>query len=209
MANGDLKFVAGACKKGKLVNLRSFDMENDLPIVQPNINIEEINQFLKTSGPLTLEQEKKHFEKVLSSSNDVIFSIIDKTDSKFIGLVGLHEINWRTRMATTGMVIFFPEFWGKGFGMDAMMLVMDYAFNRLNLHRLNSSVIAFNERSAGCLLKCGYKEEGRIREYHFRHGQYYDQIVFGALQKDFKPVWDEYSKDLPKAKDIIEIRGKN
>lgn len=186
--------VKGICKTGKLVHLRAFDMENDLPIIQNYINHEEVNQFLKVHGPLTIEQEKKHFEATLVSQNNYIFSIVEKSTGKFIGLIGLHQIDWKNRMATTGSVIFYKEYWKKGFGTDAKMLLLDFAFNRLNLYRINSSVIAFNERSAGCLINCGYVEEGRRRNYHFRNGQYHDQILFGILNSEFKEVLDKYNQ---------------
>lgn len=190
------KAVKAICKTGRLVYLRPINIETDLPIIQDHINREEVNQFLKVHGPLTMEQELAHFETQSKDPNVITFAIVDKKTGKFIGQVGLSEINWKTRMATTGSVIYFSKYWGKGYGADAKMLLLDFAFNRLNLHRINSSVIAFNERSAGCLKKCGYKEEGRRRQYHFRNGRYYDQIIFGILQSEFPKVSEKYGKDV-------------
>ncbi len=61
--------------------------------------------------------------------------------------MGIHRINWKDRTATTGAVIGEKAYWDKGYGSEAKMLVLDYAFNMLNLRKICSQVLAFNKRS--------------------------------------------------------------
>jgi RimJ/RimL family protein N-acetyltransferase len=66
-----------------------------------------------------------------------------------------------------------------------MQLLIDYAFNTLNLHRLELSVYSFNVRAIKCYRKLGFKEEGRSREAFFGHGQYHDILQMGLLEGEW------------------------
>ena len=88
---------------------------------------------------------------------------------------------------------------GKGLGVDAVMATMRYAFDELNLMRLDGSMIEYNERSiaAYCGPKLGWKQEGRKRDYFFRKGRFWDQIIVGVTRSDYNQVlsttnyWDD------------------
>ncbi len=184
------------CMEGIKTVLRPVNPETDFELLWPAVNDVSISQFILARPPITAASEREYLENLGKDGKDIVFAICEKSSQNFLGLMGLYNINWQTRIATTGALIANKEFWGKGYGYDAKMQVLHYAFHFLNLHRIDSSVVAFNKRSAGCLLKCGYKEEGVRREYHFRHGKYFDQILFGILRRDFDPIWKRYSKDL-------------
>lgn len=108
--------------------------------------------------------------------------------------MGLHQINWKDRIATTGALIGEKEYWSKGYGTDAKMILLDHAFNTLNLHKICSAVIAYNKRSLDYSLHCGYKIEGTRREHFFRKGKYWDFIELGLLKKEWLPIWRKYKK---------------
>jgi RimJ/RimL family protein N-acetyltransferase len=87
---------------------------------------------------------------------------------------------------------------GKGYGTDTIMAVMRYAFEELGLERLDGSMIEYNEASLAVYVKkCGWKIEGRQRNYYFRNNRYWDKIVVGVTRGDYAELvaehhyWDE------------------
>lgn len=176
--------------------LRPVNVDHDLPFCLKWINDESINRFLKAKYPITEQAEREFLESIGKNPNQIIFAIDTLETGEFIGLMSLNNIDWTSGVATTGSIIGNKDYWGQGYGTDAKMLLLHHAFHRRNLRRINSSTIAFNKRSAGCLLKCGYKEEGVRKSYYYRDGKYWDQILFRVFRGEFEVLWKEYAKKL-------------
>jgi len=185
---------------GKKVNLRPFT-KNDVPIVTRWINDPEVREFISTVFPQTEKQEDEWFNRLGSSDKDVVLCIETKEGAP-IGIMGIHKINWVHRTCETGAIIGEKEYWGKGYGTDAKMYLLCYIFHTLNLHRVGSSVIEFNERSLNYSLHCGYQIEGRKRQHIFRKGKYWDLIDLGLLYEDWKPVWQKFEKETKGETDV-------
>lgn len=73
----------------------------------------------------------------------------------------------------------------KGYGTEAIQLILDYGFNYLNLNNIKLDVLSFNERAIACYKKCGFKEYGRRRKSEFINGKYYDRISMDILKEEF------------------------
>jgi len=172
--------------KGKRVVLRPINKETDLPSIIRWINDPEVRRFIAAYLPSPREAEEQWVDG-LTNNKDVsnIVLAIETVDGVFIGIMGIHRINWRDRTATTGAFIGEKEYWGRGYGTDAKMALLDYAFNTLNLHKICSGAISFNQRSVRYSLKCGYKIEGRRRQQRFRDGKYYDEIILGVFRNEW------------------------
>jgi len=99
------------------------------------------------------------------------------------------------RLATFWAIIGEKDYWGKGYGTDAKMSLLYYAFRILNLHRVASSVYEFNTRSLDYNKHCGYKVEGVLRKNCFKEGQYYDEILLGVFREEWELIWDYYQKN--------------
>lgn len=121
------------------------------------------------------------------SKSDVLLAIMDKKTDLHIGNVALNRIHWVHRNTDTGLVIGRKEFWGKGYASEAWKLVLDYAFNKLNLHKVIATVVAGHDASQAALEKLGFKVEGRCREEFFLDGKYHNYIRFGLLSDEFRP----------------------
>lgn len=89
------------------------------------------------------------------------------------------------RTATLGIFIEDKEYLSKGYGTEAIRLLLDYGFNYMNLHSIKLHLMSFNERALKCYKKCGFKETGRIRENRFINGKYYDTIAMDILESEF------------------------
>jgi RimJ/RimL family protein N-acetyltransferase len=183
--------------KGKKVILRPLET-TDIGPLQVWINNEELRRNFLVFRPMSREDEQDWFEKIRKDPQSFLFAMCAH-DGTLIGNIGLIAIDWVHRFATSGTLIGDPNFRNKGYGTDAKMLLLNYAFNTLNLNRVNSGAIEFNERSQRYNQKCGYKIEGRERAKYFKDGKYWDHIVLGVLREEWLPLWDEYQKDPPTA----------
>ena len=144
----------------------------------------EVTDYTGRSGQLmSLEGERKY---LLEKANpEATFSIITTEEDKLIGSVGLENINHINRTATLGIFIGDKEHLSKGYGTEAIRLLLDYGFNYMNLHSIQLQLMSFNERALKCYKKCGFKETGRIRENRFINGKYYDTIAMDILENEF------------------------
>ena len=132
---------------------------------------------------MSLDGEKKYLEENAAVAN--AFVIVTNADDKMIGTVSLERINMHHRTAVLGIFIGAPEYRSKGYGTEAIKLILDYGFNYLNLNNIRLDVMAFNERAIKCYKKCGFKEYGRRRECRFINGKYYDVISMDILAREF------------------------
>lgn len=180
-------------RRGSRVVLRPL-REDDAPMVTKWINDPRVTQFVMAYLPIMLEDELEWIKGLRSrkATNIVVMLVID---GKSIGTMGIHDIDHRHGIATTGALIGEPDCWGKGYGTEAKMLLLEYAFNTLNLRKICSEVIAFNERSVKYSLKCGYQIEGRKKLQHFVKGQYWDLIQLALFKEDWLPLWKVFYEE--------------
>lgn len=154
------------------------DWLNDLEVSLGTLSAQKI---------ITLEEEKEKLE--ILSKNGTTFAIVDIITDKFIGLIGLPTIDYINRSATVATTIGDKSYWKKGYGTEAMNLVLDYCFNILNLHSVNLTVYSFNTGAIESYKKSGFKEIGRYREAKILCGKYFDRIIFDVLSKEFNSVY--------------------
>ncbi len=114
------------------------------------------------------------------------FTIYTLEEGKPIGFVGLDGISWHNRTSWVGIGIGERDYWGKGYGTEAMNMIARYAFEELGLYRINLNVFAYNKRAIKSYEKVGYKVEGKTREAVHRDGKRWDVIFMGLLAKDFR-----------------------
>lgn len=181
-------------REGKYVILRPLE-RGDAPLLRRWINDPEVTQFLLQSFPISEKQEEDWVNGVGKAGNEAVLGIVLKEEQKLIGVIGLHHINQIHGNAVTGTMIGEKEFWGKGYGTEAKMLLLDFAFNRLNLHAVRSDIIAFNERSISYAKKCGYEFVGRLPEWICRNGKRHDDVILVVTAKRWCPLWEMYRAD--------------
>ena len=178
--------------EGKKVILRPLDKEKDLGVVLKWVNDPELRQFVSFFLPLTKKQQEEWFDK---RREDEIVLAIETKQGEFIGTIGLHRIDNRHRTATTGTLIGEKSFWSKGYGTDAKMILLNYAFNTLNLRKIKSRAFATNSRSVNYSKKCGYEVEGILKNEYFINGKYVDEICLAVFRKNFKKIWQNYQQN--------------
>ena len=130
------------------------------------------------------DSEKEWIEDVLKEGK-YNFAIVSLEDDKLLGSCGIDNVNSSDRHATLGIFIGEEENRSKGYGAEALKLLLDYGFNYLNMHNIMLQVKSFNERALACYKKVGFKEIGRRRESYFLNGKYYDDISMDILESEF------------------------
>jgi RimJ/RimL family protein N-acetyltransferase len=104
----------------------------------------------------------------------------------YIGEITLTKIDRINRSAQVGIVIGSKPHWNKGFGTDAMRVVLRFAFDNMNLHRVWLNVYDFNVRGIKSYEKCGFTREGVQRELRFLDGRYHDSVLMGILEGEYR-----------------------
>jgi RimJ/RimL family protein N-acetyltransferase len=103
----------------------------------------------------------------------------------FAGEIRLDNVNHQDRRATMALGINNPALLGKGFGTEAIVLLLRHAFADMGLHRIGIRVLAYNKRAIRAYEKCGFVVEGRERETAYVNGGWHDDIMMGLLDREF------------------------
>ncbi|MGE3911990.1 MAG: GNAT family N-acetyltransferase [Chloroflexota bacterium] len=151
----------------------------------------ENDQFLRIADddparPHSAESYAAWETPFLNAPDVYAFRIRTLTDDALIGTVVLGGIKWSYQAGTLGIVIGDPAYWGKGYGSDAVRLMLRYAFHELNLHRVGLTTIAYNTRAVRAFEKVGFVPEGVSREMIHRDGQRFDVLHFGMLRHEWE-----------------------
>ena len=85
-----------------------------------------------------------------------------------------------------GMVIGEKEYWGQGYGQEAVKLLVDYGFNLLNLNSIMLGAFEFNARALRCYERAGFKVIGRRRQARIIGGRKYDAVLMDILAEEFR-----------------------
>jgi UDP-4-amino-4,6-dideoxy-N-acetyl-beta-L-altrosamine N-acetyltransferase len=172
---------------GDEIYLRPVDME-DIDSFVLWLNDEEVRQYLMRSSPLNKIREKEFVESLYKDNQNIVLGITLKENDQLIGNIGLHKISIPFRQASLGIFIGDKSCWSKGYGTEALNLMLKHAFDQLNLHRVFLTVLSFNTRAIRAYEKVGFKREGIFREHMFRNGKYYDVHYMGVLENEWREL---------------------
>lgn len=128
------------------------------------------------------------FDKNSTDNSRIDLLICLQENDQPIGDLAMLNINHQNQNAVVRISIFDKEFWGNGYGTEAMSLLIKFGFDILNLHRVGLDVFAFNDRAIKAYEKLGFKQEGIIRDELFYDGKFHDSIMMGVLRGEFRKV---------------------
>lgn len=134
---------------------------------------------------LSLLKEKQVIAQMIKQG-DQVFSIVLNEGDKLIGNCSLNNIDQHDRKAELGIFIGDKKCWGKGYGPEAMKLLLDYGFNILNLHNIYLRVYDHNKRAIRSYEKIGFKLAGRLRETNIIGRNKYDELFMDILETEFQ-----------------------
>lgn len=176
---------------GERIRLRPPE-EEDLPLFVEWLSNPEIRNYI-TIRYISQALEEKWFERLLPNTaggapGRLHFVIETQEDLRPIGVISLEAINWRDREAEVGIIVGETDFWGQGYGTDAMRTILEVGFHWFNLHRIFLRVIVDNTRAVRSYEKCGFRHEGRLRQAMFIDGAYKDMLIMSMLAEEFSPT---------------------
>jgi RimJ/RimL family protein N-acetyltransferase len=114
----------------------------------------------------------------------VTFGVQTK-DGTPIGLFGINRLYTHNRLAMLSALIGEPDYWGGGYGTDALLLLVDYAFDWLDMHKVWLMTFSLNARVIRQMEKVGFTFEGRTRESAYGEGGWHDMLAYGLLREEW------------------------
>jgi RimJ/RimL family protein N-acetyltransferase len=178
--------------KGKVTSL-CLPHKEDIPKITEWVNTHDVIQYLHSFMPSPFEEEERWYERITKGSpTDFTFFLVAHDSQELLGTMGIHGINYRQGHGTTGAMIGNQKFHGKGYGTDAKMQLLHWAFTELNLRKVMSNVLSTNPRSKRYLEKTGYREIGCRKRHSLFRGEFVDEHVMEVFKEDFMPLWYAY-----------------
>lgn len=184
--------------RGQQVDLRVLE-DGDAEAFTKAVNAGLTTQHLFTGSiPMRPADYAKRWEAE-RAAGDILFAIesigLDNVGGgRFVGTCGLHSHRDIYKSWEARFLIFDAEAVGRGIGKQVVRLLTDYAFRRLNAHRVWLGVSEDNKRAVKCYLDCGYVFEGRLRDEIFYQGDYHAAIRMSILEDEWTSLSSEKAK---------------
>ncbi len=174
--------------RGRLVRLAAQDADKDAETLARWSNDSEYLRLLDSdpAQPRTAKHFQDSAARRAERENDFAFNIRTLADDRFVGFVRLWVMNWTSAEGRVGIGIGEPADRGRGFGTEAMQLVLRYAFAELGLARVSLEAFAENRRAIRSYEKAGFTLEGVQREWARRDGRRADVVNMGILSDEFQ-----------------------
>jgi RimJ/RimL family protein N-acetyltransferase len=169
--------------EGKTVNLRVMEKE-DLPLFVEWVNKPEV---CGEYNPLH-QMSKTEAEKVLDNPSDIKPFVIEKKDGSKIGFIfhfHVLHLGTGTRQLEIGYTL-VPSERGKGYGTEALRIIVDYLFLSKDIMRIQAQTDQRNVASQKVLEKVGFKKEGTLRKNFFMRGEWTDDYIYSILREEWK-----------------------
>ncbi|MFW9846141.1 MAG: GNAT family N-acetyltransferase [Candidatus Thorarchaeota archaeon] len=183
--------------EGERVRLRRLEPDDASEILK-YWNQYELRQYLPTPLPTSQEDMRMYVDSVnelFTKRSKFTFGIETKEDSTLIGIIDLANISWMSRNGEISVfAVFHPDYRGKGYGKDALVVLLDIGFSVLDMHTVYLWVASFNERAIGFYERVGFRSQGRLRELAFRDGRHYDVVIMDILQLEFREKYGTLPK---------------
>ena len=171
---------------GENIYLRPREIE-DIDSFVTWLNDEEIRQYLLMTSPLNKIRDREFVEQLYKDDRNIPLGITLKENDQLIGNVALINISLPNRRASMGIFIGDKSCWSKGYGTEALELMVRYAFHELNLHRIYLTVFEFNVRAMRAYEKAGFRREGVFRDAVYKNGKYHNVYPMAILRYE----WEE------------------
>lgn len=167
--------------QGDAVTLRTME-EEDIDFIQRARNDPGLRRALRFKTPKNREQVRSFFETTVVG-DDASVNLLVEVDGTPIGAVNLFDIEQRCGEVSYWIL---PEHRGDGRATDSMSLLLDYAFDTLDLHRVCAQTLASNRASIALLETLGFVREGELRDHDFVRGEREDIYYYGLLAPEWR-----------------------
>ncbi|MHA2423392.1 MAG: GNAT family N-acetyltransferase [Candidatus Thorarchaeota archaeon] len=171
---------------GEKVRLVPLEVEKHLDHIMEHFNDSEMRILLGGYIPVTRNAEIewiKATEEKMKKRMEFIFAIERISDGEMIGSLGLHDIDWLSQTCVLGIAIYPKKNWEKGYGTEALELLIDFGWTHLNLRRIELGVHDHNPRAKHVYEKLGFKVYGTAHQKYYMDGRYVDTIYMELFRE--------------------------
>jgi ribosomal-protein-alanine N-acetyltransferase len=179
-----LKKKRGVFIEGERIYLREIRLSDANKNYHDWMNDPEINQYLESRFERwSVSKLRRYISDIKRNPDNVFLTIVSKDGNKHIGNIKIGPINQRHGYADVGVIIGEKSFWGNGIATEAIKLVVDYAFNSLDLHKLTAGAYSCNIGSIRAFKKAGFSVEGVRKKHYLCDGDYVNGVLLGIVRK--------------------------
>ncbi len=175
--------------RGELVRLAAIEPERDAAVMGKWTHDSEYTR-LRDSNPARPRLAASVRERLVDDGERPVgalhLGIRTLAGDQLIGTILLDSIRWNHAYGWLGIGIGEREYWGRGYGTEAVRIGLHYAFTELNLWRVALSVLATNVRALRAYEKAGFVIEGRVRGLAHIDGERYDEVFMGVLRREWE-----------------------
>jgi len=149
------------------------------------MNDPEITRYLETRFiPQSIENIRDYVISMQGDADNCFFAILLREKDRHMGNIKLGPIRWTHRLGEISLIIGEKECWGKGYATEVIELIVQHAFETLNLHKVTAGCYSTNTGSIKAFQKAGFEIEGKRKDHFYDRGTYVDHILFGRINSD-------------------------
>lgn len=165
--------------RGERISIRLLNQDDVGEAYLRWMNDPEITQYLESRWKAyAIDDLREYVVNINKNNNEYLLGIFNNIENKHIGNLKIGGINWIHRYADIGIIIGEKDYWGKGFGVEAIRLGSVFAFDELNLNKITAGVYSNNEGSKKIFIKSGFEQTGILKKHMICEGKYIDKILF-------------------------------
>lgn len=182
-----MKHLGTRLLEAERIILRKITIEDCTAMYNHWACLEECSKFFPWSPVKDMDTYKEKVASwVANYENQLYFNwIIElKKNKEVIGIINLHNIDEINQVAETSYIL-CPRYWGNGIMTEALNRVLQYAFEELEINRVQADVFQGNDASDKVLMKCGMQKEGIARERYYKEGIYIDSVQYAILREEW------------------------
>ena len=177
------------------VYLRAIESDDYKTTIKWHNDNEIWNMVGGTKYFVSMEYEKKWIEDAIWNKDQIKLGICVKENNELIGFCSLIKMDLANGSAEISIMIGDNQYWGKGLGSEAILLLSDFAFSERGFNRIWALILENNIASRRMFEKCGYKTEGVLRKSIYKNSKFHNQVIMSILQEDFYQMLKEKGTD--------------
>ena len=168
---------------GKKIILREL-RESDMELLNSLMNNKSVeDNVIGWSKPVTMQEQLNWF-KNLNNDQNIRYAIADLNDNSVFGTGIISRIDWKNKNCSIDIKL-GDNYQSKGYGSETIRLLVEYAFDELNMNSINVKIISYNIASQKIFEKNGFKNSGMLRKHIYKNGEYNDVFIYDLLKEDF------------------------
>lgn len=140
--------------------------------------------------PFTYADQKSFVDSNSAFNSEYNFAIESLESARYIGGCGIKNLDWKNSKLEVGIAIGDKRLRGKGYGSDAMRVLVDFIFNEMSINKVKLDVLAFNRGAIRCYEKVGFREEALLKDEVYRGGRYHDLVIMSIFRRDYFKLKD-------------------